>query len=88
MRRVYAVTSLMLLCARDSDALAAGVLWPTVCYHAALRGCCQVVRPQLPKLVFAGSSPVTRSRKRNRHRKRCLFCFGPRNVAGLEPMRS
>ena len=24
-------------------------------------GCRQVVRPELPKLVFAGSSPVTRS---------------------------
>ena len=27
------------------------------------RGCRQVVRPELPKLVFAGSSPVTRSRE-------------------------
>lgn len=24
-------------------------------------GCRQVVRPELPKLVFAGSNPVTRS---------------------------
>ena len=36
-------------------------------YHFRLCGCCQVVRPQLPKLVFAGSSPVTRSRGCDRH---------------------
>ena len=29
--------------------------------HPMICGCRQVVRPELPKLVFAGSSPVTRS---------------------------
>lgn len=30
-------------------------------YNSSSCGCRQVVRPKLPKLVFAGSSPVTRS---------------------------
>ena len=38
-----------------------------------LCGCRQVVRPQLPKLVFAGSSPVTRSKECCR--RPCGACF-------------
>ena len=34
-----------------------------VYYRSHNCGCRQVVRPELPKLVFAGSSPVTRSRE-------------------------
>lgn len=41
---------------------------------SSLRGCRQVVRPQLPKLVSAGSNPVTRSSAL--HGRRSQVCCG------------
>ena len=35
--------------------------WEPIAYNSTARGRRQVVRPKLPKLVFAGSSPVARS---------------------------
>ena len=50
-----------------------------LCYHIALRGCRQVVRHELPKLAFAGSSPVTRSRARYSRKSKRPAAFLRRN---------
>ena len=57
-----------------------------LCYPTFQRGCRQVVRHKLPKLAFAGSSPVTRS---NRFTTTSTYgwalCFS--RDQGLEPMK-